>query len=145
MDELERTVRAVVRAHWPETVAYGRKDMEDAVMEAVRDAALPGDEPGAWLSRELLLRAVDLRAVAWNALCAVPAGGGSWERFWRKLHELRESVNRPEHEDIRLAYAGTFPEPNPAAKREEHPRILDERWRIVDPEPDAAESPEAPR
>lgn len=97
-------------------------------------------EPGAWLSRDLLLRAVDLRAIAWNALCAVPAAGGSWDRFWRKLHNLREAVNRPEHEDIRIAYAGTF-EPGPATTRDTS-RVIDERWRVVPREAEShGESP----
>lgn len=99
----------------------------------------PGpDEPGAWLSRDLLLRAVDLRAIAWNALCAVPSEGGDWGRFWRKLHELREAVNRAEHEEIRRAYAGTFHD-DPAGEPRDERHILDEHWRIV-PHPIGAET-----
>lgn len=111
---------------------YGVERVVDAILAIEAEAATAPKE-SAVMSRELLLRAVDLRAVAWNTLCAVPVRGlGDWDRFWRKLHELREAVNRPEHEDIRIAYASTFP--NGPTQRETRRRILDEHWRIVDPE-----------
>lgn len=52
----------------------------------------------------LLIWAVDLRAIAHNALLTISMDGPGSERYWRKMHALRRAVNRPEHEDIRQEF-----------------------------------------
>jgi hypothetical protein len=94
------------------------------------------NDPPITLPRSLVLGAVDLRAVAWNALVWVPTLNdpkNGWDYFWEKLHRLRDSVNEPEHELIRAAYAASFPNAGRSATAE--PRTtLDRTWQIVQPD-----------
>ena len=94
-------------------------------------------DPDITLPRSLVLRAVDLRAIAWNALIWTPTAAdpkNGYPYWWEKLHRLREAVNLPEHELIRAAYAASFPNPGRGATPE--PRTtLDDHWQIVQPEP----------
>jgi hypothetical protein len=84
---------------------------------------------------ELLLRAVDLQALVHNMLMTL-SEPIDWPRFWRKVHEVREALNRPESERIRVAYvralARAVPGSVPVGSSslvEDPERYIDERFR----------------
>lgn len=97
----------------------------------IEDEPLFKDDEEAYA---LLSHAVNLQAVVHNMLMTL-SSPVDWSRFWQKAHEVREALNDPRSERVRVAYVRSLGRAVPGSVPvgssslvEDPERYIDERF-----------------